>query len=228
MARQFRRMRKDKKPVDWVANEESWRLDTPPFVMDPFANPSAGYAHSNTLACNLTFHLDMVDQNQEFGRPQLEQTAVRVVGDIHFGLHTFSVQQMPTVSLQLDLHHRVVVGTQVPDSVYGMDIDQLAYNMDLPWVANDDFLWHRHDSSVLTNNWWNEGLGIFQDWRSPIRIPVDIRVQRRLKQREILVLLMMVSQKGATGPAGVADYAPWADLRVWSQPCLRTLVRTIT
>jgi len=101
--------------------------------------------------------------------------------------------------------------------------------MDTPWVANDDFLWHHHQMMVLSNSYWQDVTAeISPDWRVPQRVPMDIRVSRRLKQREVLVLLMQVSQKPLIGPAGVLQHDTWADLRVCFQPCLRTLVRTIT
>jgi len=197
-------------------------------IANPFANVGAGYAFSNMLAASLTYHQDMVDANSSFGTPQLEQTAVRVVGDIHIGMNAFATAALPTVALMLDIHLRIAVAQQVPDSFYGIDADQLAYNMDEPWVANDDFLWHHHVMTVLRNSFWSGDVDNPGDLRIPMRIPVDVRVQRRLKQRNVLALFFQATQKGLVDNAGVITYTTWPDLRIWCQPCLRTLVRTIT
>jgi len=222
-------MRRQKRPVDWVANSESWDLSTPPIVLEPFQNVSASYAHSNLFGAMLTFHQDLVDNDNQFGVPQLEQTAVRVVGDIHYGLMAFASDLLPTVNVLLTLHFRIAVATQQPDALYAVSDEPGpagGYNMDLPWVANDDFLWHHRVSTVLSNSFWTEELTV--DWRLPQRLPVDVRVQRRLKQREVLVLFMQASQRPIIATAGVNIYNPWADLVLWTDPCLRTLVRTIT
>jgi len=114
-ARRMMKRRGRPRPMDWVANNESWDLTTAPFILDPFLNPvPGGYATSNAVGAMLTFHKDLVDELNEMGSPQLEQTAIRVVGDCHFWLMTFDESIMPTVNLLLDVNLRLSSGLRFP------------------------------------------------------------------------------------------------------------------
>lgn len=238
MARQrtIRRGRTRRRPIDWVANDESWNTTSPPYILNPTTDifgPGGGsqWSWGEMDAATLTFHQDLLDDNTQMGIPQLEQTGVRVVGSLNFGLMAFDSASLPTVNLTLMFDFRIVVGMQNPESVFAGNpgnLDASAYNMMQPYTANDDFLWHYHDETVLSNSFWSEEPLSSSDWRLPQRLPIDVRVSRRLKQREALYLLLQMSSRSVVATSGVQVWNVWADLRGWVQPQLRTLVRTIT
>jgi len=214
--------------MDWVANHESWGLDTPPYIADPNFSPGVDYSRALPMTSMLTYHKDLVDDIPEVGTPQLEQTAIRVVGDITFGTHMYVPGDMPTVNLRLWVNFRIGVSNQVPDTYFAPQVDTVPYNLDVAWVANDDFLWHARRETAISNRYWAVDASIDGNWVLPQHIDLDVRVQRRLRQQEVLVLYAQVSQGALIGAAGVLEYDPWPDLRVWVQPRLRTLVKTIT
>lgn len=214
--------------MDWVAGNESWNLRLRPITMNPSNNViDAGYRHSNAISLILTAHQDLVDQDPPaFQYPQLEQTAVRVVGNLHYGINTdFSPSQ---VAFQLRFDARVVVAQQVVGTSAGIELSPNLYDMATPWVANEDFLWHYHARFNCDTDFWADSQMLTPDWRAPQKVPMDIRVSRRLKQREVLALFVQCSISEVLHSGGDWVFEPSADIMMWADPQLRTLVRTIT
>lgn len=239
MARSFRRRRsfggRRKRPIDWVTTQEGWDLTSPPYVLDPGTIGIGNYTPGDQSIAILTAHQDIVGANQQPSMPQLEQTVVAVRGVITFGFPPFTPQQMPTVNMHLHLDLRIATAMQTPDAFFTTDLSVASagvggsyYDMSTDYVANDSFMWHEHYECVVSNSFWTESPGAPGDWRFPVRVPVNVAVQRRLQQREVLVLIMQLSASSVVGLGGVLVANNWADLRVWVNPQLRTLVRTIT
>lgn len=225
-------MKRRRRPMDWVTNLESWDLTAAPYIFDPFTSIFVGppaWSMDAPETATMTAHQDLLDQ-QATAFPQLEQTCLRVVGSILYGGSMFLVDSMPTVNAKIMLDFRLVVGMQQPDSIYSSDIDVTGdYNMLTSYVANDDFMWHHHVEQTLSNSYWSDTSNtVTPDWRAPQKLDVDVTVQRRLKQREAVYLVMQASAQALVQLAGSYVWNPWADYRVWVQPQLRTLVRTNT
>jgi len=214
--------------MDWVANSDCWNLRLRPVCMNPNGNViDAGYRHSDALAFALTAHADVAELDPPaYPFPQLEQTAVRVVGNLHYGVNSdLSPSQG---AYMLHFHARVAVATQTVGTIASTDTVASGYDMGTPWVANEDFLWHYHSRFVVDTDFWADTQILSPDWRSPQKVPIDIRVSRRLKQREVLVLYVQCAITEVVHGACDFRFEPNADVRVWADPLLRTLVRTIT
>jgi len=214
--------------MDWVANPASWNQRLRPGVTNPNFNVvDAGYRHSAVIGFVLTPHADIVDMDPpQFPFPQLEHTAVRVVGNVHFGANVDLNSAQSNYMLHMNM--RIAVATQTAGSMLGVDTDSVLYDMGTPWVANEDFLWHHHERFIVSSSWWSDEQVLAPDWRGPQKVPVDVRVSRRLKQREILVLYVQSAITEILGADGEWLFDPESSTRVWFDPQLRTLVRTIT
>lgn len=231
MARPFRRRMtrgRRPRPMDWVANPESWNWRIRPVVLNPNQNViDAGYTTSNLTAISLTTHADLFGDAESIamGVPQLEQTAVRVVGSLYFGLN--SNVSPSQVNYRVLFNARIAVATQRPDTLYTADFDT-ASDLNRPQEANEDFLWHFSAQQVVDTDFWADTQILTPDWRSPQKVPIDVRVSRRLKQREVLVLYGQAALTEVVHGEGTFVFNPDSEVRVWYDTQLRTLVRTIT
>jgi len=221
-------MKSRPRPMDWVANDDCWNQRLRPVVTNPNANViDAGYRHSNVQGFALTSHADIVEQDPPvYAFPQLEQTAVRVVGNVHFGVNSDLNPSQSAYMLHVNM--RVAVATQVVGTMTASDTGTTSYDMGTPWVANEDFLWHFHSRFIVDTDYWADEAVLAPDWRAPQRIDIDIRVSRRLKQREVLVLYCQSAITEVIHATGEFVFNPEASTRVWFDPQVRTLVRTIT
>lgn len=214
--------------MDWVANDSCWNHRIRPVITNPNTNViDAGYRHSSAQSFTLTPHADIAEMDPpQYPFPQLEMTAIRVVGCVHFGINADATPAQHNYTL--GVHMRVAVATQIVGGILGVDDNSALYDMGTPWVANEDFLWHYHDRLVVSSQYWADTQILTPDWRSPQKVSVDIRVSRRLKQREVLVLYVQSNITESVGAGGNFEFDPDSDVVVWFDPALRTLVRTIT
>jgi len=213
--------------MDWVANGESWNWRIRPVVMNPNANVvDAGYRFSALQAITLTAHMDLSDEFSQAGIPQLEQTAVRIVGSIYYGIN--SDANPSQTAMRILYNARVAVAQQVPDSLFTVETGAGTYDMNRHLEANEDFLWHYSDQFIIDTDYWADESILTPDWRAPQKVPVDIRVSRRLKQRETLALYFQAACTEVVHASGEFLFNPEASIRVWSDAQLRVLLRTIT
>lgn len=212
-----------KRPMDWVVQGETYGLDTPPYILDAFSANDEG----ELLVLPLTGH-DDIQSFSAARHPQLEQTAVRVVGTLVYAISGFDVENPPAGSWNTKFHARIGVTTQQIDTPTPSQDTALQYDMRTPTTANDDFLWEYVDSINYNATFWGGTGPVSPKWVHEQRVAVDVRVSRRLKQREVLCLFLSGHSTEARIGGGAALFQASPDLRIWVEPVFRTLVRTIT
>lgn len=205
--------------MDWVVQGETYGLDTAPYVLNPFDAADEGV----NLILPLTSHDDL-NAFSASRFPTLEQTAVRVKGQMMYGISGMNATSVG--SWNVKFHARIAVTTQQVFTPTPTQETALQYDMRQPNAANDDFLWEYVDSINFVNGFWDDGAA--QPWQFPKRIEVDVRVSRRLRQREVLALFLQTYCSNGIQAGGAGMFVATPDARVWIEPVFRTLVRTIT
>jgi len=208
--------------MDWVVQGETYGLDSPPYIME------AGQANDegDIRIIPLTMHPD-INSFTASREPALEQTVVRVRGTIQWWLVGLDPDAPPVGAWILDFHMRIAVTTQQPFVPTPVQETALQYDMRRPEIANDDFLWESKRSMQYIQAFWSANAGP-QQWLSTQVMDIDVRVSRRLRQREVLALFLQTSSRQAVSAAGAVVFTATTDTRLCVEPTFRTLVRTIT
>lgn len=221
------RSRSRKRPMDWVVQPGTYTLTNAPYVLHPGLGPTATESQGEMVTAALTAHHDLF--SPEASRyPQLEQTAVRVVGQIEFSTGLFDITALPPGFCWIGVHFRIGVTVQQPLTQLPVEETVPQYDMRESEVANDDFLWEHVQHMQYNATWW-EDFPQYHNWAQPVRIPVDVGVSRRLKQREVLCLYAHTWCRATVDSAGDVSFTTVPpEFTILVEPVLRTLVRTIT
>jgi len=206
-----------KRPMDWVVQPETYGLSN-----YELAAPVVGGIGYEFFEIPLTGHEDYASSVANVGTrvPQLEQTAVRVKGCIHAWLNpatSWWETQNGFASLRLRIRKTSQRSSNTFDPV-DPDTGTAALGFG-PGFANEDFLWEDWHLWIASSTWGDVDMS---SSIAPHKFPVDVRVQRRLRVGEQLILRMdyLTQEAFGVGPGN------WPFCGVSVQ--LRTLVRTIT
>jgi len=130
---------------------------------------------------------------------------------------------------ELWVHFRIVVISQhigIPNPIQETSTQ---YDMRLATTANDDFLWEYTDMCQLQSSFWSD-TNLYPTWaRNAMKVDVDVRVKRRLKQRQVLALRMGAHLRQKKAVNGGLQAIQWPDDSIIAiEPVFRTLIQTAT
>lgn len=221
MARSRRMQRRGvgrRRPIDWVTTGQT------------YDSGSSRYTVTTTperINWSLTTHLDFAEDGgisplfSARSAPQLEQTVVRVKGQIHLTLES-DPSWWENANGFLVVTHRIRVADQIPGTI---DISEPDFsnltpaNMGNATFAQENFLWENREVWYVRSTW---GETLIEGTHTPRKIDVDVRTQRRLEVGQSLSIMTEV----VLIPDGQNPPGTWPDL--FEMLNLRTLMRTIT
>lgn len=193
-----------RKGTDWVVNAGSWTQG----VFEPasgfngwqMASPDPVAGPTPVVLAELT--LPPASQSggsiQGSALYQQDVTAVRVKGDILWRW-TVGDEVDPILATNIWMAMDFRIMRYTADQFANITLSS-QYDLSEAAMADESFLWHHTEQLMLLRDidWWQ--LGILE--RSPPqgRIPVDIRVQRRLEPNDVLVLTGQLSYVIAETP----------------------------
>lgn len=207
-----------KRPLDWVTTGQTY---------DAFPSRYTITQTGERINWSLTSHQDFAEAGgvtplfaaRSF--PQLEQTVVRVKGEIHLCIENDPSWWENANGFAM-VTHRIRVADQVPGTIdiQEPDLTNLTpANMGNATFAQEHFLWeHRHIWYSSTS--WGEQQVAYAS--QPVKIPVDVTTKRRLEPGQSLALMTEV----VLIPDGQSQPGTWPDM--FEFLTLRTLMRTIT
>jgi len=205
--------------MDWVVQGETYGLDVGPYRAAGMSANDEG----DIFILPLTSH-DDINSRVASRIPQLEQTAIRVVGTLNYATYGFS--SSTNGAFNTKFHARIVVTTQQIFTPTPVQETALQYDMRLPETANDDFLWEYMRQFNFVAGFWDDNVG--QPWQATQSVDVDVRVSRRLHQREVLALIVQIYSCEGISTGGAQVFTANADVGIWFEPRFRTLVKTLT
>jgi len=173
--RRFSGRGRSKKPLDWVTQSATYNLELPPNLIP---DGSLDFVP-------LTLHADISADPSTFAAasryPQLEQTAVRIKGQLWCWILPTS-NWWETLTGRTFFKFRVSKGLQVDQTPSAIGS---VTNITNPTAGNIDFMWE-HTEYFIAHSAWGD---LVVDPSMYIRrIEVDITTKRRLKQPEALTL----------------------------------------
>jgi len=215
--------------MDWVVSPVSYDLRLTSYSFDPSNDPDGDGTRGDHITVPLTSHADIVDPTLSTWTPQLEHTVLRTRGTIYYYLPTQDPVNPPTMLCELWVHFRIVVISQhigIPNPIQETSTQ---YDMRLATTANDDFLWEYTDMCQLQSSFWSD-TNLYPTWaRNAMKVDVDVRVKRRLKQRQVLALRMGAHLRQKKAVNGGLQAIQWPDDSIIAiEPVFRTLIQTAT
>lgn len=210
--------------MDWVVFGQAYGLDSVPYILDPTGG--TGTDPGDTILIPLTAHSD-IDDLPASRIPQVEQTAIRVKGSLHYWWTSFDPDNPPSGTALWGVHFRIAKTVQGIGTVSPLLELPADYDMRLPETANDDFLWEYVSMQPYRSSYWGSTTGQY-GWATPQRVDVDITVKRRLKQRDVLVLYINSWLRPLISSGPVQEYQDPVDMRLLVEPVFRTLVQMNT
>lgn len=207
-----------RRPLDWVATAQTYQDNV------------ASYQPSGTeerINYSLTTHIDFAQDPfvtagaNARSTPQLEQTVVRVKGQIVLVL-AFDSAWWENANGILQVTHRIRVADQVPGTldIQEPDLTNLTPDtMGSATFAQESFLWEHRTCWYNSTSWGDSQV---EAQHQPKVIDVDITTKRRLEVGQSLALMTGVRVLQVDSIA----IGQWPMLH--EATYLRTLLRTIT
>lgn len=182
--RRFARFRKrSRRPVDWVTSFAGYNLREPPVVTPRNSTPD-----SYVLFANGTDVVNINADDWSYSQPQYDVTVERIKGHLECWLSP-ATQWWSTLTGRASLKARIeVIDFQVGLAAFPPNAPQQRYTADSffqPPAGNVEFMWEETFTFIAQSSW---GSLTVDPSMYVQRVPVDVRVRRRIDKGSALVL----------------------------------------